>query len=48
MTVQELINELMKIEDKSLTVKVTEMMEGPCFTHESEGVSVEENTAYIW
>lgn len=48
MTVQELIDELMKVEDKSMIVEVTEMMEGPYFTHESKEVSVEENTVYIW
>lgn len=50
MTVKELIEELEKIEDKSLQVNVTAMMEGPYFTHESSEVEVNtsENKVYIW
>lgn len=50
MTVQELIDELMKIEDKTMIVKVTEMMVGEYFTHESDRVEIDtkENTVYIW
>lgn len=50
MTVQELINELMKIEDKSMVVEVTQMKVGEYFTHESELVEIDtkENTVYIW
>lgn len=48
MTVQELINELMKIEDKSMIVEVTQMMVGEYFTHESERVEIDVNTVYIW
>lgn len=48
MTVQELIDELMKIEDKTMTVKVTQMMVGEYFTQESERVEIEGNTVYIW
>ncbi|MFR3361807.1 MAG: hypothetical protein ACLTPR_07565 [Enterococcus canintestini] len=48
MTVQELINELMKIEDKSMIVEVTQMMVGEYFTHESERVEIDGNTVYIW
>lgn len=50
MTVQELINELMKIEDKSMIVEVTQMMVGEYFTHESERVEIDtkENKVYIW
>lgn len=48
MTVQELIDELMKIEDKTMTVEVTQMMVGEYFTHESEQVEIDGNTVYIW
>lgn len=48
MTVQELIDELMKIEDKSMIVKVTKMDTGEYYTHESEQVEVDENIVYIW
>lgn len=48
MTVQELIDELMKIEDKTMTVEVTQMMVGEYFTHESERVEIDGNTVYIW
>ncbi|WP_202931334.1 hypothetical protein [Oceanospirillum linum] len=50
MTVQELINELMKIEDKSMIVEVIQMMIGEYFTQESERVEIDakEHTVYIW
>lgn len=48
MTVQELINELMKIEDKSMIVEVIQMMIGEYFTQESERVEIDEITVYIW
>ena len=48
MTVQELIDELMKIEDKSMIVKVTQMDVGEYYTHESERVEVDDDTVYIW
>ncbi|MEQ7215595.1 hypothetical protein ABQD61_06885 [Enterococcus asini] len=50
MTVQELIDELMKIEDKTMTVEVTKMEIGAYFTHESEEVVVDtqEKTVTIY
>lgn len=50
MTVQELIDELMKIEDKSMIVEVIQMMIGEYFTQESERVEIDtkEHTVYIW
>lgn len=48
MTVNELIEELEKIDDKSLEVHVTEMMVGEYFTHESEEVCIYKNKVFIW
>lgn len=48
MTVKELIEELEKIDDKSLEVHVTEMMEGEYYTHESYEVSIDKNKVFIW
>lgn len=50
MTVQELIDELMKIEDKSMIVEVTEMDIGEYYTHESEEVVIDtqEKTVTIY
>lgn len=48
MTVKELIEELGKVEDKSLEVHVTEMMVGEYVTHESYEVDKYDNKVFIW
>lgn len=48
MTVQELINELSKIEDKSMIVKVTQMEIGEYFTDEAEEIDITGNEVTIY
>ncbi|MDT2673315.1 MULTISPECIES: hypothetical protein [Enterococcus] len=50
MTVKELIEELEKIEDKSLEVHVTEMGIGEFYTHESCEVEFDETEkkVFVW